>query len=453
MMLKRILDSTNKIYILFGLIFLFSCSKDYTKDSVEIDNSLKRLISATSPTGSYDYYKLDSETDFTKLPQDVRNPLSAKKVELGKLLFFDTGLALKARYAEGMGTFSCASCHIPEAGFRPGGPQGIADGGTGFGVNGENRLKNTRYKDNEIDIQSARPLALLNVAYVTNTFWNGQMGSKGVNVGTDNVWQNDPGSARNNLGYEALETQNIEGLIVHRIATDKASFDKFGYTKMFDEVFPDINVDQRYSLLTTSLALSAYIRSITTSQAPFQNWLRGDQDAMTSDEKEGAMLFFGKARCANCHYEKNLGSMEFQALGVKDMYQRPSFNAFKSDKRNLGRGGFTQKEEDMFRFRVPTVYNVSDAPFFFHGASKQTLDEVIDYKIAAISENPNVSNDRLSEKFKALDLSKDERSKLLQFLRRGLRDPNLIRYKPKTVLSGSCFPNNDPQSRIDLGCN
>jgi len=95
---------------------------------------------------------------------------------------------------------------------------------------------------------------------------------------------------------------------------------------------------------------------------------------------------------------------------------------------------------------------MSDAPFYFHGASKLTLEDVIDYKINATTENPRVANNLLSDKFKPIDITEDERTALLSFLRRGLRDPQLTRFKPDATLSGFCFPNNDVQSQIDLGC-
>lgn len=440
------------LFIAVVVLSVLSCTKDVTFEDNQLDNNIKRQISSFSPSGSYDFYILPNQGDYDNIPQDDLNPLSAEKVSLGRMLFYETGLAMDANRTSGVGTYSCATCHIPSAGFKPGGPQGVADGGLGYGVNGESRRKLTEYDEADLDVQSARPLSLVNVAFVTNTFWNGQFGSGGSNIGTEDVWEVDEAIARNALGYEAIETQNFDGVITHRMRADKELLDEYGYTAMFDMVFPEVPEEDRYSQFTLSLALSAYIRSIVSDRAPFQDWLKGDPDAMSLQEKEGAALFFGKARCANCHYEKNLGSGEFHALGVKDMYQRPSFDAAEEDKRNLGRGGFTLKEEDNYKFRVPQLYNVGDAPFYFHGASKATLEEVIDYKSVAVSENYKVTNENLSEKFLPVDLTQVEKDNLLQFLRVSLRDPGLDRYMPNEILSGFCFPNNDYQSQLDLGC-
>lgn len=442
----------NKLIIIFGIfVFILACTKDRTPTLIQLDNQLSQNVEGASPDGSIDYYILP-EDDLDAIPQDPKNPLTPEKVELGKFMFFDTGLGMDALKDSGKGTYSCSSCHIPEAGFRPGHFQGVADGGLGFGVNGENRLRNTEYSESEMDVQSARPLSIVNVAYVKNTFWNGQFGGGGANKGTEGVWDLREDTERNHLGFEGIETQNFEGLPAHRITINKELLDQYGYTPMFDEVFSDVHVDDRYTIETASLAFSAYIRSLITYKAPFQEWLKGSRNALDFNSKSGAILFFGKAQCYKCHYEQNLGSLEFHAIGVNDMDQIPSFNTSESDRRNLGRGGFTLIEADNYKFKVPGLYNAGDSEHYFHGSSKRTLEEVIEYFNEGVKENPRVPDSQISEKFNPIRLSEDEKSQLLEFLKKGLKDPDLIRYKPTSVPSGSCFPNNDYQSRIDLGC-
>lgn len=441
-------------YIIVPMFCLiWACTKDKMPQLIELDQELESLIKQSSADGTLDYYILPDADDLENIPQDPKNPLTPAKVELGKFLFHETGFAMNAMKSSSRGTYSCATCHIAEAGFRPGSFQGIADGGRGFGVNGEDRVRDPNYVDSELDVQSARPLSMTNVAFVTNTFWNGQFGSKGANVGTEEVWDLLEETERNHLGFEAIETQNFEGVETHRLLYTEELIDEYGYRELFDASFPELTEEERYSNFAGSLALSAYIRTIMTTEAPFQNWLKGDRDALSYEEKEGGILFFGKANCADCHYRPNLGSLEFHALGVNDMDQIPSYNTKATDRRNLGRGGFTLKEEDNYKFKVPQLYNISDAPFYFHGASKRSLDELIEYKNLAQSENPRVPQERISEKFVPLNLTEDEKKYLKKFLEKSLRDPDLIRYQPDFILSGFCFPNNDEQSRIDLGCN
>ena len=442
-----------KLLLFLLLVISFtSCTKDVTA-SEQKDFVLKRAISQASPTFNSQYYILPNDSDLESIPQDIRNKLTPDKVALGKLLFYETGFALASKKSSGKGTYSCSSCHIPEVGFRANQPQGIADGGLGYGRNGDGRVRSQDYEEEELDVQSARPLSLVNVAYVTNTFWNGSFGGEGANQETIDIWDLQEDTERNRLGYDGIETVNFEGLFTHRIRIDSVSVSELGYKEAFDKVFVDFQDFERYSNFTGSLALSAYIRTIISSKAPFQYWLNGQYDAMTSDMKDGASLFFGKANCFSCHYEQNLGSQEFHALGAKDMYQRPSFNTSQSDARNLGRGGFTRLEEDNFKFKVPGLYNVGDSPFYFHGASKNTLEEVIDYKLDAVAENRNVSQEKISSKLIPISLTPMEKELLIIFIRDGLRDPDLLRFKPSSVLSGSCFPNADEISIYDLGCN
>lgn len=145
----------------------------------------------------------------------------------------------------------------------------------------------------------------------------------------------------------------------------------------------------------------------------------------------------------------------FFALGVNNLYQS-KYNVFAtgpSDKRNIGRGGFTGRAEDMHKYKVPQLYNLKDVGFYFHGASKTSLREVVEYFNAGIPENPDVPTTQISSLFHPLNLSKQEVDDLTEFLENGLFDPKLDRYAPTRTMSGNCFPNNDPQSRKDMGCN
>ena len=438
--------------ILVLLVMLNACTKDRMPTLVELDNQLEVSIQGKSPNGTLDFYVLPNENDLHLIPQDPKNPLTPQKVELGKLMYHDTGLGQDGVKEDGRGTYSCASCHVSEAGFRPGNFQGIADGGVNFGIGGEDRVKNTSYADDELDVQSARPLTMVNVAYVSNTFWNGQFGGGGVNEGTEDVWDLREDTELNHLGFAGIETQNIDGLIAHRITINKELLDEYGYTFLFDEVFSDVPVEERYTTATASLAFSAYIRTILANRAPFQEWLNGNREALGYEEKKGAILFFGKAQCVQCHYNQNLGSPEFHALGVTDMDQRPSYNTSPDDRRNLGRGGFTLQPEDNYKFKVPGIYSLQGTNFYFHGASKTSIRDLVEYKNAAQSENPRVSQDLISSKFNPLGLTEEEKNYLIAFLENGLQDPDLKRYVPTSVLSGNCFPNADEASKLDLGC-
>jgi len=436
------------------LCLFYACSNDKIELTSQTDFQLENTIKAAALNGELSHFILPESNDYKNIPTSPENPITPVKVALGKFLFFETGLGLSPMQEVGEGTYSCGSCHIPSAGFRPGREQGIGEGGTGFGISGEARTISELYTAEQLDVQGARPLSVLNAAYVTNALWNGQFGGGGVNEGTEDVWKEENGTDINHLGLGGLESQNIESFHLHRMVINKDVITNLGYLPYFESAFSDFPEDERYSEKAASFAIAAYLRTLLTNEAPFQDYLKGDRNALTEKEKRGAMLFFSDAKCSACHNGPSLNAMNFYALGVKDLFEcgQGVFNASPDDPRNLGRGGFTGKDEDMYKFKVPQLYNLKDTPFFFHGSSKTNLRDVVKYFNDAVIENPNVPQSQIPSIFKPLNLSENDIDDLVAFLENGLHDSNLKRYEPEYVLSGNCFPNNDPQSQSDLGC-
>lgn len=435
----------NLLILLTGLLVI-GCSKGRLTNPLDI--KLNDQLAQLAPTGSTDYFVLPESDDFESLIQDVENPITKEKVALGKMFFFETALAGDARGESGKYTYSCSSCHMIETGFMPGRKQGIADGGSGMGTN---RDINQYYAEEDIDVQAGRALSLLNVGFVTNTTWTGKFGANDNNIGTESIWDLFEDTGVNNEGLDGIEAQLIDGQTLHRMKVDEYVLDEIGYRAMYDAAFPDYPVEERYSVRTTAFALAAYLRTLMSNRAPFQQWLKGERGAMTDMQKEGAILFYGKAGCYRCHKGPSLSANEYHAVGVKDMYDSNGYNTHIDDLRNFGRGGFTQKEEDLYKFKVPSIYNMKDSPFYFHGSSKHTLWGVVEYFNDAIPENDRVDKN-ISPFFHPLNLSTIEIQQLVAFLSDGLRDPDLVRYSPGAVLSGNCFPNSDPESKEIMGC-
>ncbi len=450
------MNASKKLHIIAASAFvlLWSCVAD-TIQQDRLDINLEDHLKRTSPDGSLDHYILPESDDLVNIPQDPRNELTPEKVELGSFLFYETGMGVVPKNIEGMASYSCSSCHVPSADFKPGRRQGIGEGGFGFGYKGESRVKHSSYEESEMDVQGIRPLNVLNVAFsAKNTLWNGSFGSTGINADFEDIWGVfDEATELNHLGYEGLETQNIEGLKIHRLLMTAELAEELNYTHYFDAAFPDFPVEERYSNLTTSLAISAYLRTLTTSEAPFQKWLRGDKTAMSNQEKRGAILFFTDANCYSCHSNPAFSAVKFFALGVNDLDDQISFNEGpESAKKNLGRGGFTGREVDMFKFKVPTLYNLQGTPFYFHGSSKRSLEEVVDYFDQAIPENADVPAAQIASEFKPLNLTAEEKADLVAFLRFSLQDATVERFMPSSLPSGNCYPNADDLSKRDIGC-
>lgn len=440
------------------IVFIWiGCQEDETGSldmgsNPRLDEELEATLRMAANGEDLDFFRLPDDGYYSEIPQDPRNPITPEKVQLGRLLYHEPALGIEAMQGESLETYTCASCHFAKAGFQANRVQGIGDGGLGFGPN---REPNPNYEEMELDVQDIRSPTAMNGAYQKNMLWNGQFGATGLNTGTEAAWTAGTPKEVNHLGYEGLETQAIAGLEVHRQNIDIEALDAYGYRQLFDQAFPNWPAQDRYTRETAGLAIAAYERTLLSNRAPFQRWLRGFEDAMSDREKEGAILFFGKAECVNCHTGPALNSMEFHALGMKDLFEcpEPIFRADAQSVGNKGRGGFTGRAEDMFAFKVPQLYNLKDSPFFGHGSSMRSVREVVAYKNQAIPENPNVPTNLLSDEFHPLQLTASEIDAITTFIENGLYDPLLERYEPNSLPSGFCFPFNDLPARQQVGCN
>lgn len=439
-----------KVVLPVAMIALLSGCDLFTSgaSSSELDEAMEAALIAASPTGSIDYFELPLSNDYASIPQDPRNPLTPAKVELGKFLFHETALNISPRNELGMGTSSCAACHHAAAGFQAGRAQGIGEGGWGFGGNGLDRIADPNYDELDVDVQPIRSPSAMNGAYQAVNLWNGQFGATGPNEGTEDRWFEGTPIHTNFLGYEGLETQAIAALTVHRLNDVENS--EIGqirkYVELFNEAFPGQGISNE----TAGLAIGAYERTLLSTKAPFQLWLRGQRKAMTAEEKVGATLFFGKANCSTCHTGPSLADMNFYALGMNELEGPDVIGP--TGGAALGRATFSGKEEDNYKFKTPQLYNLTDSPFYGHGATFTSIREVVEYKNNAVPENAAVPVGQLAEEFKPLGLTEYEIDAITAFLSTGLHDKDLARFAPKRLPSGNCPIVNDTQSRYDLGC-
>ena len=453
------------------LIFITACHTDDYGDSDDLSNPFFNPIDSSSIANldqaltdslvancrgfGLDFFKLPDDGDFAHIPQDPRNRITGAKVRLGQSLFHETGLGRNPKRIESINMYSCASCHHVDAEFHAGIAQGIGEGGIGFGIRGETRKKKTTYADTTVDVQAIRSPTVLNVLCQELMLWNGQFGATGQNVGTENAWTAGTPKEKNWLGYQGIETQAIAGQGVHRLKIDRDYLSSLpAYVTMFAEAFPSLPASQRMTDINAGLAIAAYERTLIANQAPFQKWLRGNITALSTTEKRGAVLFFGKAGCVKCHTGPALNDMAFYALGMNDLLTgvKGAVNAGADKPEHKGRGGFTGRTEDMFKFKVPQLYNLRNVKFLGHGAQFSSVLEVLNYKNRGIASNRNVPTTQLATDFKPLNLTSQEIEQLRLFVENALYDPNLKRFVPQSLPSGFCFPNNDPQSKLDKGC-
>lgn len=422
-------------------------------NAVSLDTQLESALTALQGKASW---TMPDSGDYAAIPQDEKNPITAAKVQLGQMLYHDPATGSAGKQASlSVGTYSCASCHHAAFGFQSGLRQGLGEGGQGM----LHRMVRAGFPTASLDVQPVRTPSDMNAAWQRNMLWNGQFGAQGVNVGTESQWTPGTPKAVNAKGYEGVEVQAIAGQGVHRIGAAPEI-----YRGMFDAAFPSVDAGVRYDAEHAGLAIAAFERTLISNQAPWQLWLKGSTAAMTDAQKRGALLFLGKANCAACHSGPTLNLTpdnvssrlpSFFALGFKDMGDPSASGALSAAdiaSANKGRGGFTGVEADNHKFKVPQLYNLADSPFYGHGGSMTDLRAVVEYLNAGVKENAAVPDGQLAAEFKPLGLSTTEIDDLTEFLKTGLRDPNLLRYQPKSVLSGKCVVSDDPVANVEMGC-
>ena len=130
-------------------------------------------------------------------------------------------------------------------------------------------------------------------------------------------------------------------------------------------------------------ALAAYVRSLNPFASPFDRYLRGDDDALSQEQKNGFNLFSGKAKCASCHFVPLFNGnvppwfkqSESEIIGV------PSNAVWTHAGIDADPGRFTihRFEELRFSFKTPGLRNVAKTPPYMHNGVYRTLDEVLTF--------------------------------------------------------------------------
>ncbi|MBX2836448.1 MAG: cytochrome-c peroxidase [Gammaproteobacteria bacterium] len=420
-----------------------------------LQEQFRLAIIASSEGRGLEAYILPDSDDYNRIPQDPSNPITAEKVLLGQMLFHDTAFSIAGRAGnEYSGTWSCATCHNSQAGFKPGVPQGIGEGGQGYGANGALRTLLSQFdplaSSEAADFPDIQPIAVpsvLNSGYQNVKLWDGELGnpiggSVNSTVGDEQLLTADTLRAENSRFLAGLETQAVAGIPFHRMVMEQSTLESTpGYAEFWPSAFGANSLDYRQD---AALAIAAFERTLLANEAPFQRWLRGERDQLNTEEIHGGILFFGKAGCTNCHQGPALSSDVFATeaelffnIGFADFNLNDPRIHGTNDAKSLGRGGFTQDSAYHYHFKIPQLYNLNDAPFYGHGSSFRSIRDVLVYKNVAIPQNFAAAGN-LSEDFVPLGLTEEEIDALTSFLTNALRDPNLARYEPRDVPSGSC---------------
>lgn len=354
----------------------------------------------------YPAVESQSQDILSALPQIVKapsdNPFSSDKGALGRLLFWDPILS-------GNKDVACASCHHPRSGYAE-------DRDLSIGVNGVGLGENRRFAS-----PNAIPFVKRNSQTILNVGFNGM----------DKTGQYGPAAAPMfwDLRVTSLETQALEPIKAFEemrgnaypeeaaVDTVVARLDAIPeYRALFSKAFGGENA---VSAANLGKAISAFERSLLANNSPFDRYMRGDRNAMTSAQIEG-MRRFERVGCSKCHNGPMFSDYKPHVLGVPDNGRLPQSDSGIKD--------------TPYAFRTASLRNLAYTAPYMHSGVFQTLREVLDFYDDA-PENPNVGRRQVDQLVRDLDDPDDEAAALIEFLK-ALNDDSFDKTIPSRVPSG-----------------
>ncbi len=264
-------------------------------------------------------------------PVPADNPLSAAKIELGKMLYLDPRLSRD-------GTVSCNSCHNVMTNDTDNRPVSV-------GVKGQKGGRSAP--------------TVFNAAFLSAQFWDGRAAT--------------------------LEDQ-AKGPILNPIEmgmpSEAAVLERLGripgYVTRFAEVF---GAEGSLTYDNVAKAIAAYERTLITPNSPFDRYLRGDKAALSPEAQRG-MKLVQSVGCTACHNGPNFSGPANLPVGQGFFQKFPTFSDNSYVRKydlmsDTGLHSVTQKDADKHMWRVPTWRNVALTAPYFHNGSVQTLDEAV----------------------------------------------------------------------------
>ena len=308
--------------------------------------------------------------DFPKPAIPADNPMSPAKIELGRYLFYDKRMSVNGRE-------SCATCHRQELAFTDG--RAHAEGTTG-------------------ELHPRSSMSLINVAYNPVFTWaNATLSSLEEQALVPML-----GTSPVELGLKGHEPQFLAAVVQDPL-----------YQRLFPEAFPGETV----TLTTVTKAIAAFERSIVSMRSPYDRFRYGhDDSALNESAKRGEILFNSSehAGCFQCH-----GGWSFTGVvryeGGRAVEHGRFFNTGVGEYREPNRGLFEQskREEDIGKFRIPTLRNIAVTAPYMHDGSIATLEGVLDH-YAAGGRMEHANKSKLLRKF---TLSAQDKTDLIEFLK------------------------------------
>lgn len=269
----------------------------------------------------------DSEASEPVRPVPETVPYDAAKAMLGEAMYNDTRISLD-------GTISCASCHI----LKDGGDSDPAHR-TSEGIYGQ--------------FGGVNAPTVYNAVFNVQQFWNGRAAD---------LQEQAAGPPENpvEMGDQTWDQ------ICERLREDKA------LVKLFESLYPGEGLTRN----TVTGAIAEFEKTLITPDAPFDRYLKGETDAIDAQAIEG-YDYFKRFACASCHTGVGIGGTSFERLGIFADYFAERSEDIEYCADDDGLKGFTGKDADLHRFKVPGLRNVALTAPYFHDGSMATLEDAV----------------------------------------------------------------------------
>jgi len=322
--------------------------------------------------------------------------------KLGQLLFYDKILS-------GNRNIACGTCHHHDLGSSDGLSLGIGEGGTGVGPRrtageGADRVQRRIPRN-------AAALWNLGAHEVRFMFHDGRLSisdlyGNGFNSPAEEFL---PRGLDSLLAAQALfpmtsdaemagqpGENEIAGAINARI--DRAwpiiagrvrGIEEYG--RLFVAAFDHVETSADITIVEIANAIGAFIGTeFRNHDSPFDRYLEGHRDALDGRQTRGMELFFGDARCSECHSGPLLSGQTFHALGLPQ-FGPGRTRRFDPSVRDVGRMGESDRLEDAYRFRVPFLRNVALTAPYGHNGAMPTLDDIVRHHLDPVENGSNWS--------------------------------------------------------------
>lgn len=325
---------------------------------------------------------------------DNGNP-PAKKVELGKFLFWDKILS-------GNQNISCATCHHALTGTGDGLALPIGEGGRGLGIARGNGTGGDEV--HERVPRNAPPVYNLGAHEFTVMFHDGRLAvdpsqpsgffnPAGDNFpnGLDNVLAAQamfPVTSGAEMAGQAGENSVADAAAANNLAGPGGVWEQLAgrlqaipeYVSLFVEAYDDIDSAADITYVHAANAIGAYeATAFRATNSPFDQFLRGNKRAMSKEALYGMDLFYGKAGCSDCHSGAFQTDLSFHAIAM------PQVGPGKGDGLNghddFGREQVTGDPADRYRFRTPTLRNVALTGPWGHAGVYNDLRAMVEHHL------------------------------------------------------------------------